>query len=280
MLSGLERLHATSTVLQRARSIDPLAGMWEAADLQWWWRRPRISDDISLPVWFDELGPVAAAGITAWDDDWQLDIFRSDPAVTSEEIWTETLAIALQHAPTSLHVLIHDDDAVCDLVERSGFVLSDEISGSMWMSAEQRSPVTNVDGFTIVDRASTVERPHPMIERNGSAVQERLRQTSLYDPTLDLAVTSNDGDVAGYALFWFDPTTRTGLLEPMRVEDAFQRRGLARMLITHGLDRLVGKGALRIKVGFESDAARALYLGTGFGQTSVDRLLCRPPRTP
>jgi hypothetical protein len=43
--------------------------------------------------------------------------------------------------------------------------------------------------------------------------------------------------VAGYALFWFDPVTRVGLLEPMRVEDGYQRRGLARMLLTNGLDR-------------------------------------------
>lgn len=32
---------------------------------------------------------------------------------------------------------------------------------------------------------------------------------------------------------------------------------------------------LALKVGFESDAARGLYLGAGFVQTSVDRLLVR-----
>ena len=61
----------------------------------------------------------------------------------------------------------------------------------------------------------------------------------------------------------------------MRVEDDYQRRGLARMLATNGLDRVVRKGARRVKVGFESDAARALYVGAGFAQTSVDRLLTR-----
>ena len=107
-------------------------------------------------------------------------------------------------------------------------------------------------------------------------VESRLRQCSLYDPTLDLAVEDADGRVAGYALFWFDPTTLVGLLEPMRVEDEYQRRGLARMLLTNGLDRLARKGARRLKVGFEADAARNLYLGAGFVQTSVDRLLIRP----
>jgi GNAT superfamily N-acetyltransferase len=85
-----------------------------------------------------------------------------------------------------------------------------------------------------------------------------------------------DGRVAGYALFWFDLTTLVGLLEPMRVEDDYQRRPLARMLLTNGLDRLAHKGARRLKVGFETDAARNLYLGADFVQTSVDRLLIRP----
>ena len=73
-LWGLGRLNATTTVLQRARLADPLGGMWEAADVQWWWRRPRATDELALPVWFDEVGPVAAAGLTAWDDTWQADV--------------------------------------------------------------------------------------------------------------------------------------------------------------------------------------------------------------
>jgi GNAT superfamily N-acetyltransferase len=116
-----------------------------------------------------------------------------------------------------------------------------------------------------------------MIARNGEMVEARLRQCSLYDPTLDLAVEDADGGLAGYALFWFDDTTLVGLLEPMRVEDSYQRRGLARMLLTNGLDRLARRGARRLKVGFETEAARNLYLGAGFVQTSIDRLLIRPP---
>jgi ribosomal protein S18 acetylase RimI-like enzyme len=60
------------------------------------------------------------------------------------------------------------------------------------------------------------------------------------------------------------------------VEDGYQRRGRARMLLTNGLDRLARKGAHRLKVGFKTDAARNLYLGAGFIQTSIDRLLVRP----
>jgi predicted N-acetyltransferase YhbS len=110
-----------------------------------------------------------------------------------------------------------------------------------------------------------------MRRRNGEEVEARLRQCSLYDPTLDLAVETADGEAAGYALFWFDPVTKVGLVEPMRVEDAYQRRGLARAMLTAGLDRLAKRGARRLKVGYGTEEAHALYTGAGFHVASTSR---------
>ena len=138
------------------------------------------------------------------------------------------------------------------------------------MNAEDRPAVATLpEGFVLFDRAVRTPTPHPMRRRNGDAVEERLRQCSLYDPTLDLAVDAADGEVAGYSLFWFDPLTEVGLVAPMRVEDAYQRRGLARAMLTAGLDRLATRGARRLKVGYGTDAARALYTGAGFRVTST-----------
>jgi predicted N-acetyltransferase YhbS len=127
------------------------------------------------------------------------------------------------------------------------------------------------EGFEIVDRADTGDAPHPMVHRNGPEVGARLGQVSLYDPTLDLAIRTSSGEVAGYALFWFDPVTRVGMLEPMRVEDAWQRRGLATALILDGLARLAARGASRFKVSFETEPAKALYTGLGFEVVTTDR---------
>ena len=110
-----------------------------------------------------------------------------------------------------------------------------------------------------------------MARRNGAAVEARLRQCSLYDPALDLAVVTADGEVAGYSLFWLDPVTEVGLVEPMRVEAEYQRRGLARALLTEGLDRLGARGARRLKVGYATEAARRLYTGVGFRVTATSR---------
>ncbi len=276
MLRGIGRLNATTTLLQRSRLADPLGGMWEAADVQWSWGRPRTTDELVLPVWFDEIGPVAAAGLTASGDTWQADVFAVPSIVDEKDVWAAVLEVAAGHRVEALQVLVCGDNApLAGLAVQSGFALTDELSGTSWMDADQRPPLVHVDGFAIVDRVTRAARPHPMILRNGEGVEQRLRQCSLYDPTLDLAVEDAGGRVAGYALFWFDPTTLVGLLEPMRVEEEYQRRGLARALLTNGLDRLARKGAHRLKVGFSTDAARNLYLGAGFLQTSVDRMLIR-----
>jgi predicted N-acetyltransferase YhbS len=276
LLQGLERLNATSTGLERARLTDPFRGVWEASDVQWWWRRPRVTDDLALPVWFDDAGPVAAAGLTGWEHRWQVDVFAVPSIVREDDVWSATLEAADGHPGQALEMLVHeDDDSLIELALGSGFVLTDELSGTSWMDADDCPPVEHVDGFVIVDRAIGAQVSHPMTARNGETVEQRLRQCSLYDPTLDLAVVDADGNVAGYALFWFDNVTKIGLLEPMRVEDRYQRRGLGRMLLTHGLNRLVARGARRLKVGFSGEPGRSLYFGAGFVQTSVDRLLTR-----
>jgi ribosomal protein S18 acetylase RimI-like enzyme len=56
----------------------------------------------------------------------------------------------------------------------------------------------------------------------------------------------------------------------MRVEDAFQRRGLARAMIAEGAARLASRGAERLKVGFSTDAARALYTSAGYRLAATD----------
>ncbi len=277
LLGGIERLRATTHILQRARVADPLAGMWEAADVQWWWRRPRVTDELALPVWFDDAGPVAAVGLTAWEESCQLDVFSVPFSVSNNVVWSEALDFARASSNERLEILVHNnDESLKQLALSSGFEVS-ELSGTTWMDAERRPPVRCPNGFAIVDRSTRAGSPHPMISRNGSAVEQRLRQCSLYDPWLDLAIEDRDGRTAGYALYWFDPTTLVGLLEPMRVEDGFQRRGLARALIAEGLDRLAQRGARRFKVGFVTDAARDLYLGAGFVQSSHDLLLTRAP---
>jgi GNAT superfamily N-acetyltransferase len=271
--SGLQYLVLATELLQRARLADAEAGVWEAADLQWWWRTPRPSDAIDQLFWIDDDGPVAGVVLTDWGRAWGCDpiVVPGVSTVPLPDVWARAVEVIDGLGLEAVEVLTRDDDVeLGTLLTGAGFVADDYQSGITWMNAEDRRDVTALpEGFMLVDRAQETTRPHPMRRRSGEEVEARLLQCSLYDPGLDLAVETVDGQAAGYALFWFDPVTEVGLVEPMRVEDAYQRRGLARAMLTVGLDRLAKRGARRLKVGYATDVARELYVGAGFRVTST-----------
>jgi predicted N-acetyltransferase YhbS len=279
--TGPDALTLATELLQRARRADPLAGVWEAADVQWWWRTPRRSDDLEQVFWTDDDGPVAGVLMTTWGDDtWQCDtiVVPGAPDPSLDAVWRRAQQMIDEHANGSaVEILVRDDGAdLTGALERSGFVAGDA-GGTAWMDATDRPERRPLPaGFTLVDRTERAGAPHPMRARNGDAVAERLGELSLYDPELDLAVETADGRVAAYSLFWCDPTTRVGMVEPVRVEDEFQRLGLATAMLTTGIDRLAGKGAERVKIGFSSPVARDLYQGIGFRLTSTDQTYVRP----
>ena len=239
--SGLDALRLVTELLQRARRADPVGGVWEAADFQWWWRTPRRSDDLEQSFWLDADGPVAAVLLTDWRDRWGCDpiVLPGVEADIEDAVWSVALerldVPELRREP--IETLVRDDDErTAARLVAAGFVETDDRGGNTWMSADDRPTVELLpSGFTLVDRGIDQAGPHWLVPRSGPDAEGRLRQVSLYDPSLDLAILAPDGTVAGYALFWFDPVTRVGLLEPMRVEDPWQRRGLARSLLANGL---------------------------------------------
>ncbi len=272
-LVGIESLHAATALLQRVRSTHPTAGLYEAADLQWWWRLPRSTDELPQLFWFDEDGrPEAALVATDWGDRIALDPIALPDATPAwrAQVMERGLAHAddLGFAAIGLEV-DREDDVLRAVLSSHGFDVEEGGVVETWLAADARPTTSRLpEGYRLSSRRDTTDRPHHMIsqKRNHPDVEARLRQTSLYRPDLDLVVHDDRGDVAAYGLFWHDPVTTTGLVEPMRTEDEHQGRGLARHVLTTGIDLLAAAGTTRIKVCYEPDnpAAKALYLGVGF----------------
>lgn len=282
-LSGLDYLREVTTLLQRVRSAHPTAGLYEAADFQWSWRKPRATDTHPQIFWFDDAGVVQAAMIAT---DWG-ETFGMDP-ITMPGATPGTIETVVDRGMThweefglgqARFVIDAFDNLMIGLLARHGYTsLEDEIVES-WIAAGARpgmSPLSQ--GYRLASRLETHGMPHHMIPRNGPVVEERLHQTSLYRADLDLVVLDTRGEPAAYGLFWFDPVTRTGLVEPMRTEDMHQRRGLARHILTSGIDLLARAGAERIKIGFEpsNTASKGLYLDVGFEPVRQCALASRP----
>ena len=66
LLSGRDYLAAAVDLLHRVRASHPTAGVWEAADPEWWWRKPRPTDEWDQLFWFVDEQPIAAAIATDW----------------------------------------------------------------------------------------------------------------------------------------------------------------------------------------------------------------------
>lgn len=270
--SGFEALQLATSLLQRARLADPHAGLWEAADMQWWWRLESQSDDIAKVFWLDSDGPVAGVQLTSWTgESWQCDplVIAGVQAPAPEHVWSKAIELASRHAGNGFDVPVGDDDETFrELAIGAGFSANSRDS-TAWLSAgAEPIQVPVPPGFELVSRSQRPAGPHPLTARNGRAVERRLNECSLYDPELDLAIITADGQVAGYSLYWFDPVTKVGLVEPVRVEDGFQRRGLARAMLSGGIQRLLDRGAERVKVSYQTEAAGALYQSVGFRRMS------------
>ena len=89
------------------------------------------------------------------------------------------------------------------------------------------------------------------------------------------------GNTAAYGMFWLDPETATGLVEPMRTEEEHQRRGLAGHILTSGLNRLFDLGARRVKIAWDpkNEAAHRLYTDVGFNEPRECVLVSQPTTT-
>jgi GNAT superfamily N-acetyltransferase len=277
---GLHYLEAATALLHRARSAHPTAGLLEAADLQWWWRAPRTTDHLRQLFWFDHLGrPEAAVIATDWGDAIALDPIvmpGASPGWVAHVI-ERGLAHAGESGLEAVDVVAdRADDVLREVLRGHGFAAgedgTDASSASLsvvtaWLAAGARPGIGPLHAdYRLASRLESMQRPHHMAARSGPDVEARLHQTSLYRPDLDLCVLDSRGSVAAYGLFWFDPETAVGLVEPMRTEDSHRRRGLAWHLLTAGIDLLTQAGAARIKLCFSPDnpAAKGLYFRAGF----------------
>ena len=274
--SGIGYLETVTELLQRQRQAHPTFGLYQAAELQFWWARPRPTDALDQLFWFDDDRPVTAAVLNDFSQSGSL--VYSAPmlciftvSAVSAETAEATLDRALAHAASlgfgavELEVAVDDVDTQQLLTARGGVNEGPSVVEA-WLDIDDRQQPTELaDGYELRSRAE-MSGEHHMAHETGAAFEERLRQGSLYRADLDLLVVDSDGELAAQALFWFDPTTSIGVVEPVRTLDAHQRRGLSRHLLTVGLDRLAALGAERVSIGYEPDnpASGHLYRSIGW----------------
>jgi len=265
-----DALAVLTTLLHRIRNADAMWCVPEAADLHWWWRLDQRADKRDCTVWFDDSGePALAVTAVRFHDGLLADIVRLPSASIPPEASEVAGELVARHAGTDVSWSCPIDDAALAaalLAIRAKPI--DEHLVETWIDAADLQTVPAcAPGYTLMTRAETDPAvDHHLVARNGPDVERRLQESPLYRADLDLYMSAPDGSVAGYALFWPDLDTGVGLVEPVRVHEAHQRRGLARHLVVAGARRLADAGCARIKVSYMADnpASQRTYLGAGF----------------
>jgi len=274
--AGFEYLGLITDLLQRCRVASPDTGVWEAADMQWAWRRDQHPDAEAATFWIDDSGDaVAAVVLSKGPDSVGCEVF----AIGGVDLLSATWAAVFEQLGSSPGATIEttandDDTATIAILTDAGFEPGDDVGVSCWMDAGDRPSISALaDGYRLLSRADAGNTPHHMINRNGTHVAERLAECSLYDPTCDLFIVAPDGSVAAYGLFWPDPVTGVGLVEPMRTEDDHQSRGLARHVLTAGVERLAARGCAQMKVTYMDDnpVSKHVYTSAGFTPREIAR---------
>jgi ribosomal protein S18 acetylase RimI-like enzyme len=87
-----------------------------------------------------------------------------------------------------------------------------------------------------------------------------------YQPEREIVVVAPDGQIAAFTVIWLDELNRVGQFEPVGTRRAFQRRGLARAMMCHGMRELRRLGMAQAMVEHDATnlAARDLYQSLGF----------------
>ena len=180
------------------------------------------------------------------------------------------------------------DTVIQDVVS----ALAYRASGETWFRSNRQAldqpiaPRPLADGFRIVamdkdaDLNERVEVHRDVWHPSRFALTdyEAIRQAPLYRADLDLVVQAPDGRYATSVLGWFDPISKTGLLEPVGARADYRRLGLTVALIGEVLRRMQGLGAEVALVNSEDDsaAANALYAAAGFTCATTWQWWARP----
>ena len=278
--TGREYLDLVTVLLQQCRLESATDGVWEAADMQWAWRSDQHTDPNRATFWMDsDDHPVAAIVISerlACDL-----IVRPAASHLLPAMWSRAEEALKKLPDAAVEMTVRDDDApTTALALEAGFVADDDIAVSCWLDAAHRPNVSGLaPGYRLRSRVDAPTSAHHMINRNGEHVAERLGECSLYHPSFDLFVEASDGSAAAYGLFWPDPVTGFGLVEPMRTEEAHQNRGLARHILTAGVERLAGAGCTRMKITYMDDnpTSKHIYRSAGFQPGDTARSYRRSP---
>jgi GNAT superfamily N-acetyltransferase len=268
---------------------------WHVSRLDYWCFHENMNivhfnlEDIVF-LWETENGRIAAVLNPESKGEAYLQIH---PDFRSPQLLVEMMETAEQQlteknrdGKPALRVWVHQAaPSLTQLLEQRGYEAKE------WLDHKRRRsldiPIPEVvlpEGYTIRALGGDDELPmrslvswrafhpgEPEAGQDDPSWYRNIQTAPLYRRDLDLVAVDPNGQFAGFTTVWFDDVTRTAVFEPVGVDPAYQRRGIARALMHEGLRRAKRIGATLAFVGSFSEAAHKTYASAGF--TDFDLLV-------
>jgi GNAT superfamily N-acetyltransferase len=214
--------------------------------------------------------------------------FQIHPRYRSAALVQDMIALAEEKFPvpdqdgkTKLSIWAHElDETLKTALAQNGYVRTETAEYQRWQLLDHPIPAAPMaEGYVLRPHGGDEDLParswaswrafHPDEPNEKYAGWEwyrNVQRAPSYRRDLDLLVVTPSGEVASFATVWFDESTRTGAFEPVGTQPEHQRKGLAKTLLTEGLQRLQAMGAVMAYVGSYGSGAHATYESVGFKQ--------------
>lgn len=271
-------LQRATRFLEHCRNADPLGGMWDVGDIQWWWRDGGYENPATQLFLETEDGREAHAMILLSQ---KYATFDYEILPGSEETksgleafniglqWLETLETSNQEANNITFFVNEKHGYFRQSAEARGYKLLPRGHAQLALNLEgERLPERPPDSAIVVRSVedSDIEEGHPPVIRTPPQNFDRILRGPLYRRCQHLIAVNSDNQVMAECIFWIDRRNAIGMFEPVETKPGFRRRGAARALLVEGLNRMNAIGVRIAKVSHytDNDPAGSLYRSIGF----------------
>jgi ribosomal protein S18 acetylase RimI-like enzyme len=287
----MDDLRLAGELMARAWQADaPLVAATPAA-IEWWHAATTPDPlDTHLRLWSDDGDVVAWTWHDGDEIEWHVWTGDADRDVG---VFRAILASAIVEAgdrPVGCFSAEDDQATIATLVDLGFAPAERRLSQFQWRPDDQRRATLPRPALPAGYRIRPLMGPDEVparVELHRAAFAPSRLNVDRYARLLtlphyrfehDLVVEAPDGSLAAFAMAWWDPDARVGEFEPVGTHPDHQRRGLARALLTWGLDRYADRGARVVQVYSDASnpASEALYEAIGFRRRAFHRRYERP----
>lgn len=274
--SGLDYLQEVTAFMLQCRREAPLAGMWDAADVQWWWRDDVYRDPNQQMFFEDERGrTLGFILLSSAHNTFDYELLPGLEREQAREIFgwgLDELEQIEQRNARSASVFVKAEHLMFrDMVERAGFNKTATAYVQTALELDGSLPsVPTPKGYRVRSLlTSDLVQGAPPVLRISAEKYARVSATPLYQLDLHLVVTAPGPTIAAECIGWLDAESGVGVFEPVRTDEAYQQQGLAKALMAQGLKRMQALGVKWAKVSHQrsNPAAASLYGSLGFEKT-------------